>query len=388
MIRMKMRPHQNFRFSRMVAMTVAIIVFIGWIAIQASACHKAPIEPTLKSSEQSIAQTISSTTNQINLERYEAYISGPFDTLTKILILAPSERQFNEYQQFVEREMWRYHRLFDIYHDSPDGVNMKTINDRAGEAVECSEELIDLIAFGILCEEKSNGQVNIALGSVLKLWHEARTKSLASPEQAYIPDSQSLKEASNHTSIHEIIIDRAKGTVMLRDPLMRLDVGAIAKGYTVEKIAQSLIDKGLRAGAIDAGGNVRVIGQNEIKSKPWRVGIKNPVDDQENPYLKILDVKDRAVVTSGNNERYFSFKGERYSHIIDPKTLQPARFHDAVSVVIEDSGMADLMSTALMLMTENEGRDLLKSVSDCEVMWVRDGHISMTEGFSQLIATP
>ena len=77
-------------------------------------------------------------------------------------------------------------------------TNIKTINDRAGSAVACSEDLLDLIKFGIECEDKSDGRVNVALGSVLILWHEARTNSTAEPSQAYVPDQQVLEDAARH----------------------------------------------------------------------------------------------------------------------------------------------------------------------------------------------
>lgn len=319
-------------------------------------------------------------------ESFEAFVTGPFDTVTKIILFAGDQSEFDEHRLFIEQELWRYHQLFDIYNDYPGVTNIKTINDRAGSAVACSEDILDLIEFGIECEEKSGGRVNIAMGSVLKLWHDARTLSTAEPSRAFVPDRQALEEAARHTSIDDVRIDRLKGTVTLTDPLMLLDVGAIAKGYAVERIAESLMKRGIRTGALDAGGNVRVIGHNVVKNKPWRIGIHNPLDNAESPFIEIVDVVNRSVVTSGNDQRYFIFQGRRYSHIIDPATNQPAEYHDAVSVIAEDSGVADFLSTTLMLMTESEGRELLADFPDCEVLWVQGATVTMTEGFKEYVA--
>jgi len=315
------------------------------------------------------------------LQRFEAFITGPFDTAIKVILFTACEEEFNAYRLFIEEEFWRLHRLFDIYHDAPEGVNLKTVNDHAGTPVDCPGELMDLIEFGIGCGGEAGGRVNIAMGSVLSLWHDAREISSASPDRAYIPDQKSLEEAAGHTSIRDVVVDRARGTVTLKDRMMRLDVGAIAKGYAVEKIARQLARRGLQSGAIDAGGNVRVIGRNEGKNKPWRIGINNPLDNGRTPLVEIASVEDRAVVTSGNDQRFFIFEGRRYSHIIDPTTLQPAHFHDSVSIIAEDSGIADFLTTALMLMTEEEGRILLGRFPGCEALWVRGSSVTMTEGF-------
>ncbi len=378
----------------MSAVLVALLFAFGTIVFFSSACDKEPTTPAPATTAGDPSTPVPATTKggtsplpvaPSELERFEAYITGPFDTVTKIIVLAADQNEFQEHYSFVEEELWRYHQLFDIYEEYSGVTNIKTINDHAGSAVTCPEEILDLIEFGIEGEKKSGGRVNIAMGSVLRLWHEARTVSNADPSRAYIPDRKALEDAARHTSIDDVKVDREKGTVTLADPEMRLDVGAIAKGYTVEKIARGLLKRGFRAGAIDAGGNVRVIGHNIIKDGPWRIGINNPIENAEKPIIEIVNVADRSVVTSGNDKRYFIFEGERYSHIIDPATNLPAEYYDAVSVITEDSGVADLLSTTLMLMTETEGRELLSSFPGCEALWVRGVEVKMTEGFEKYV---
>lgn len=383
------------RSARMLAVLLALLFSVGAIAMLSCACDKEPVtsvtsttaDPSMPDPSSTTGELIPNPVDPSELERFEAFVTGPFDTVTKMIVLAVDQDEFQEHYRYVEQELWRYHQLFDIYEDYSGVTNIKTINDKAGSSVVCPEEILDLIEFGIEGEKRSQGRVNIAMGSVLNLWHEARTVSTADPARAYIPDRQALEEASRHTSIDDVKVDREKGTVTLTDRDMRLDVGAIAKGYTVEKIARGLIARGFRAGAIDAGGNVRVIGRNIIKNGPWRIGINNPFENAEEPIIEIVNVEDRSVVTSGSDKRYFICEGKRYSHIIDPATNHPADYYDAVSVITEDSGVADLLSTTLMMMTEADGRELLSSFPGCEAFWVQGTKVTMTEGFGEYVAS-
>ncbi len=97
--------------------------------------------------------------------------------------------------------------------------------------------------------------------------------------------------------------------------------------------------------------------------------------------LNKVDIEGRSVVTSGGYERSFVFQGESYSHIVDPDSLYPAHFHDAVTIIATDSTIGDFLSTALMLMDIDEGRTLLDSFSGCEALWLTDKTIHTSEGF-------
>ncbi|HZK28837.1 MAG TPA: FAD:protein FMN transferase [Clostridia bacterium] len=316
------------------------------------------------------------------LKRYEMHVTGPFDTVTTALIVAESEEEFAFYHDMIEGELWRYHRLYDIYNESPDGPNLKTINDRAGEAVVCQPDLRDLVAYGVDVSKETDGRVNIAMGSVLKLWHEARMTANQSPDEGYLPDGELLAEAAKHCAIGDVIVDHEVGTVTLSDPAMSLDVGAIAKGFAVERIAVKLASEGLRSGVLEAGGNVRAIGQNEVTSKPWRIGIRNPDTRSQVVLLEKVDITGQSVVTSGNYERSFVLDGKTYSHIIDPETLRPSTIHEAVTVIASDSATADFLSTTLMLMSVEDGKAFLRRFPSCEAMWVTKGDRAFTSGFA------
>ena len=163
---------------------------------------------------------------------------------------------------------------------------------------------------------------------------------------------------------------------------MTLDVGAIAKGYAVEMTAKALEERGVTGYVLNVGGNVRTVGAKG-DGEPWVVGIENPQDDPENPYLAYLDLSGESLVTSGSYQRFYWVDGERYHHIIDPNTLLPAKGFTSVSVVTKSSALADALSTALFCMSMEEGMELIASLPDTEAMWVTDtGEKLTSDGFS------
>ncbi|MFV0466178.1 MAG: FAD:protein FMN transferase [Lachnospiraceae bacterium] len=323
-------------------------------------------------------------------QRYDASFLELFDTVTQIVGYADSKEQFTEYSQNIYDELEEYDHLFDIY-NSYEGINnLKTINDNAGiEAVVVDQKIIDLLIFSKEMYQDTDGKVNVAMGSVLSLWHDYREAGLDDPEQAAIPDIQELTERAQHTNIDDIIIDEDASTVFLKDPEMSLDVGAIAKGYAVEEMADEIEEAGFERGMISVGGNVRSIGLkyddsgNEV---PWSVGIQNPDLDSEEATLCILGLQDLSLVTSGIYERYYVVDGKQYHHIIDPDTLMPAAYFASVSIVCEDSGLADALSTAVFNLPLEQGEALIESFDGVEALWVElDGTQHESAGFSAYI---
>ena len=300
-----------------------------------------------------------------------------FDTVSTVSSYA-ADREFDKRAEQVRQILEKYHILFDIY-NSYDGVNnLKTVNDRAGEWVEVSEELIDFLDYAIDMHRLTEGEMNIAIGAVTSLWHNARK------DGGYIPSVGDLKIASFHTDIECIEIDRESSKVRLADSLMRLDVGAVGKGYAAEMARRHLTEAGADSYVLNIGGNLCVIGEKP-NGEGWRTGIKNP-EVGIDPYYMKISLKNTSCVTSGNYERFYTVDGKRYHHIIDKDTLMPADYFISVTVLCSDSAKADSLSTALFCMPLSDGMALINSISDAEAMWVSvDGVISYTDGFGNTI---
>ena len=314
-------------------------------------------------------------------KQYKASFLTLFDTVTYISGIAPSEEAFQTTAQSIHDELLIYHQLFDIYHDY-DGINnLKTVNDHAGQApVEVDRKIIDLL---LDCREYyrlTDGRVNVAMGGVLRLWHEARTAGLNDPANAALPDVQALEEAVRHTSWDTILIDEAASTVFITDPQQKLDVGAVAKGWSTQRVAENA-PKGL---LLSVGGNVCATGPKDDANTPWVVGIEDPAGGG---YLHTLNVRSGSLVTSGDYQRYYLVDGKPYHHIIDPDTLMPASYWSSVTILCDDSGLSDALSTALFLLPQTEGQKLLESCG-AEAMWVdSSGRCYYSPGFRDHIRT-
>lgn len=317
-------------------------------------------------------------------ERFEAEFLLLFDTLTQIIGYAESEEEFTRQANLIYEELKEYHQLYDIY-NSYEGINnIKTVNDRAGIApVKVDQRIIDLLLFSKEAYELTGGEINVALGAVLSIWHEYRDAGTEAPERAELPPAEQLQEASGHTDISRMIIDRENSTVFLEDPAMSLDVGAVAKGYAVERVAEIAEQNGVESCLISVGGNVRAIGVRS-DGTPWKVGIQNPFDQNGQDVSKI-SLTDASLVTSGIYERYYTVDGKNYHHIIDPDTLYPSDYFVSVSVLCPDSGKADAL-TKIINMPFEEGLALIEGLPDTEAVWVLpDKTVRYSSGFENYI---
>ncbi|WP_330398567.1 FAD:protein FMN transferase [Anaerocolumna aminovalerica] len=320
-------------------------------------------------------------------KKYSAQFLELFNTITEIIAYSDSKEDFSAFAQLIYDNLEEYHKLYDKYNNY-DGINnIKTINDNAGiKPVKVDQRIIDLLLFSKNQYQQSEGKVNISMGSVLEIWHEYREDGINNPETASLPPMEQLEAANMHTDIDKLIIDEASSTVYLSDANMRLDVGAIAKGYATEQVSQIAKNNGYKNFLLSVGGNVRSMGTKGPKKELWSVGIQNPDKTSEKKSLYTLSLTNLSLVSSGNYERYYTVNGKVYHHIIDPVTLMPAEYFTSVSIVCEDSGLADALSTTIYNMPLEEGKALIESLEDVEALWVLpNGEIKYSEHFEELI---
>lgn len=316
----------------------------------------------------------------VESKQYTATFLTVFDTVTAITGRAESQEIFSEKAQAIHDALLEYHQLFDIYNEY-DGIhNLKTVNDNAGIApVNVDSRIIDLLLDCKTYSEATGGVVNPAMGSVLLLWHEARNDGINDPANAYLPNPEDLKAAAEHMDMDSVIIDREASTVFITDPQVRLDVGAIAKGWSVQRVCEKA-PEGL---LISVGGNVFATGPKDKNGTPWVVGIQDPNGGDN--YLHALTVTNGSVVTSGDYQRAYVVDGELYHHIIDPDTLYPSTLWRSVTILSADSGLGDALSTALFLLPQDQGQQLLDAMG-AEAMWVdREGNRFYSPGFEKSI---
>lgn len=328
-------------------------------------------------------------------EKYNFLMYEAFDTQITLLAYAESKEVFDEKAKIFKEEFMKYHKLYDYYRTYEGINNIQTINEKAGiEPVKVDKEIIELLKESKDLYERGHRKTNVAMGSVFFLWHELREKYIekgplgvtsSNSEETEIPTMEELKKAEAISDINDMVIDEKESTVFLKKPGMRIDVGAFAKGYATEKVAKRMREEGLTEAIISAGGNIKIIGPPKTEDKhDWSVGIQNPnMRDDGEPTLDLLYLKTGSIVSSGDYERFYMYKGERMHHIIDPVTLMPGTNFRQVTIVTEDSAIADFFSTALYLMTYEEGLEVAKK-ENFEVIWVfKDKSIKTTEGIKK-----
>lgn len=340
-------------------------------------------------------------------KRFETTFYDTFDTIVTVAVYAEDEEEANGYLEEAHRRFRELHKLYSGFETFDGIVNVKTVNDRAGEGkIVVDEDLFDLLDFSIK-QYKTYGKTNIALGSVTSIWKSYRDRYEVIPEEgesvdeeilkrglpeAKVPERAELEEANAHTDIDDIVLYPEESAVAIKDPALKIDVGAVAKGYATEKIGEALREAGCEAALISAGGNVKIIGEPPEKERDtFGIGIQNPAavfgDAPESDNIKdVLYINETSIVTSGDYQRFYLVDGTPYHHLIDPETLEPADYARSVSIVYPDSALADFLSTTVFCMPYEEGRALVDSIEGAEAYWIfSDGSIQFTDGLKSAL---
>jgi thiamine biosynthesis lipoprotein len=272
-------------------------------------------------------------------------------------------------------EMERIESVFSVYR--PDSEICRINSSAAGGPVRVDKEAFGLIARAVEYSRATEGAFDITVKPPVDLWRDAGKKGV-------LPSEEEIKETLSRTGYERLILDRSAGTVLFEKEGMGLDLGGIAKGYAVERAVRVLRENGVENAVVSCGGAVYSMGRRS-KNRPWKIGVQHP--RQKRRIIFDIFLKDRAVDTSGDYERFFILDGRRYSHIIDPRTGMPVG-DDAVSatVITGDSVAADAFATALCVLGRR-GLDLVDSLEGVDAILVsRDGsrlEVAMTKGLEE-----
>lgn len=321
--------------------------------------------------------------------RYSTVFFGLFDTVTTLTGYAPSQEAFDQIATEAREQLERLHQIFDQYNAYEGVANVWLLNQRAAqEPIAVSDELFAVLWLAQAWQPRLSGTVNVAMGSVLRLWHDERLRAESDPASARLPDADALEAAAVHCDIAAMVLDESAQTVFFVDPGLQLDLGAVAKGYAAEWLAEWLKPR-MPSFLLGLGGNVRA-GEPPLDGRDgWTVSIQDPAyaEDAEawRHALALLCVSDLSVVTSGDYQRYYEVDGARLHHIISPQTLRPAGENRSVTILCRDSALADLLSTAVFILPYAQGRALVDSLPGVEAVWqTSQGEIYQTDGVAAL----
>lgn len=215
------------------------------------------------------------------------------------------------------------------------------INLQAGKkAVQVHPELFELIELGKKHSIAANSHLNIAIGPLVQTWRIGFS-------DAKLPSEEEIQRLLKITDPEEIFLNDSNREVYLSKEGMRIDLGALAKGYIADKLKEFLVEQGVQSGIIDLGGNILTIGENPTFHRPWRIGIQNPALDR-GEHVAVIEVSDGSVVTSGIYERQLVVDGKTYHHIFDRTTGYPMETELAsITIVAEKSVDCEIWTTRL-----------------------------------------
>jgi len=277
-----------------------------------------------------------------------------------ITVVANNETEANSYIDIAVAEITRIEKLISSW-----DANSQTseINRNAGiKPVKVDKELFDLIERAIRISKLTDGAFDISYASMDRIW-----KFDGSVTE--MPAASDIKASVAKVGYQNIILDKEKGTVFLKLEGMKIGFGAIGKGYAADKAKQLLQNKGVKAGIINASGDMNTWGK-QTNGDDWKVGITNPLN--KNNVFALLPISEKAVVTSGNYEKFIMLNGKRYSHIIDPRTGYPSSGIVSVSVFAPSAELADALATSIFVMGKEVGINFINQLNGIECIIVDD----------------
>jgi len=288
-------------------------------------------------------------------------------TVVDVRVYGEDEKRLEKALDEAFAEMSRVEQIFSNHIASSEISQLSA----ATEPLVLSLETVALLKRGQQIALQSSGAFDMTLGAVKKLWNIENNRSR-------IPTAEELADALEGTGSGALEIDgtevrKARAGIMV-------DLGGIAKGYAVDQAVRKLREYGVRSATVNAGGDIRLLGDKN--GQPWRIGIQHP--RQQDALLLTLKVKDQAVVSSGDYERFFEFNGVRYHHIFDPASGRPARQCQSVTVVADDAASADALATAAFVLGPVDGLKLLEDLPGVEGLVVAiDGSVLKTSGLPE-----
>jgi thiamine biosynthesis lipoprotein len=283
-----------------------------------------------------------------------------------------SDAQLEDAVDAAFAEMNRLDHLFSSYR--PDSEISQLSRSPGGGKV--SADTAAVLALGLEVAHRSGGAFDLTLGRLKSLWG-------IDGDNPAVPGRQAIQDALVGVGPGALILDGRQLTK--RAAQLQIDLGGIAKGYAVDRAIAVLREHGITSAAVNAGGDMFLLGQRS--GRPWRIGIQHP--RQKDAVLETVQVRDLAVVTSGDYERFFEQDGQHYHHIFDPQSGFPARGCQSVTIIADSVALGDALATAVFVMGPQAGLRLLDQYPGTEALIVAaDGSLHASPGWGKYQVPP
>ncbi|WP_333695513.1 FAD:protein FMN transferase [Flavobacterium sp.] len=264
---------------------------------------------------------------------------------------------------FIQKAIDEVKRIEHLISDWIPTTQISQVNQNAGiTPVRVDQEVFQLIERAIKISKLTYGAFDISYASMDKIWKfDGSMKEM--------PTEEAIKNSVAKVGYQNIILNEKESTIFLKNKGMKLGLGGIGQGYIADKIKALLIESGCKSGIVNVSGDIFAWGK-QPDGKPWTVAIVNPIN--KNKVFATFPLEDSAVETSGSYEKYVTFNGKRYSHIIDPRTGYPASGIVSVSVFAKTTEVADALATGVFVLGVDVGLDLINQLKGIECIIVDD----------------
>jgi thiamine biosynthesis lipoprotein len=279
----------------------------------------------------------------------------------ELTVVADNEKWAHERIDAGVSEIQRIERLLTTFSDDSE---TNIINQNAGiSPVVVSAETFNLVERSLRISQVTQGAFDITYGSIDKrLWNFDQ-------QMTSLPDKETAKNMVRLINYQNVILNREKSTVFLKEKGMRIGFGGIGKGYAAERAKLIMKQQGVESGVVNASGDLTAWGL-QPNAKPWTIGIANP--DAKHEVFSYMSITDLAVATSGNYEKYVMIDGKKYSHTINPRTGLPVTGIKSVTIITTNAEIADAMATPVMIMGIRTGLDMIDQIKDIEAVIIDD----------------
>ncbi len=242
-------------------------------------------------------------------------------------------------------------------------------NNSITNSMPLDEDLLQIYFLSEQLYRDSDSLYDISIGALSELWDF---------NKLHIPSEDSIKTALENVGFEKLTLE---GVHLTKPEGVKINLGSLAKGFIIDKVVEYLASEGIESGFVNAGGDMRIFGQK----KPLRIGIQHPRNNK-NELIGVLNINNKAVVTSGDYERFFELDGKRYHHILDPKTGYPAEGTVSVTVIAPTTLFADAYSTALFLMETDKAIELINRTDMLEavIYYLEDSEIKKIESIGMV----
>jgi len=244
------------------------------------------------------------------------------------------------------------------------------LNQNAGKKIKVSKDLFYVLERSLNYSKVSDGAFDVTIGPLTELWGFDENKKI-------IPSRDKIAQKAVLVDYCQVELNSKKQEVFLKQKGMKIDLGAVAKGYAIEEAVEIIKEAGIENALVDIGRNIKVIGKNPY-GKIWKIGIQHP--RKPNEIFSVLPLENMSVATSGDYEHFFIHNGIRYHHIIDPKSGYPTNVCISVTIITPSAMIADILSTAVFVLGEVAGMDLIEKLDMVEGIIVTDSGIRVSSG--------